>query len=135
MKPLALLFLLGSALLGAEPVPASGPDDRNYEEIDATFRASFYYSSSVLAELQGHHAESLALLKRASESDPKSFYLLTELADAWELNERYAEEEAVLEKAVQINPASLEARQRLARVYVRLGKAQGARKLYAEPAA
>ena len=141
-----LLIILAATLALARPVAsapvipakkaiqatASARVDPAWEASDRQYRASYYYAAALAADAQGHHPEALILLKRASEADPKSLFLLKEYAEHAELFEQYDEAANALKAAVELAPDDAELKQKLARFYVRAGKTDAARKLFDE---
>jgi tetratricopeptide (TPR) repeat protein len=53
----------------------------------------------------GNHEEALRNLKRAIDLDPRNTFLLRQTAFSYDDLRRYAEEEAVLDRALSIDPA------------------------------
>ena len=63
---------------------------------------------------QGRHEEGLHNLERAVELDPRNFFILQQIAASQQNFRHYAEETALLERALAINPEDIDAKVALA---------------------
>ncbi len=84
-----------------------------------------YYVTAV--SLRGNRPESLRLLQRSLELNPKFAEAYLELGKQYFASEKYQEAIAALTKAVEIKPALVEAHYRLSRAHAKAGNAEKAR--------
>ena len=124
--------------MGAASAAAAQPDTATsaaWDAADRQYRASYFYCVAVAAELRGQVGDSLALLKRASQADPQSLYLLQKLAELSEQAGQISDARAALGSALSLAPSNMDLRQKLARLCVQAGATDEARQLFWAPTA
>ena len=67
---------------------------------------------------QGNHQEALRSLERATDLDPRNFFILQQITLSYELLRRYAEEKSVLDRMLVIEPSDPETK--VTRAFVEL---------------
>jgi serine/threonine protein kinase len=75
-----------------------------------------FYLTGLIQRRQGHWEESTRNLQRAIDLDPRNFFTLQQIALSYGILRRYAEEIAVLERALAIEPADVDTKVALAAV-------------------
>ncbi len=108
----------GQARILTVSAQVSSGDEASYAQVDARFRASYYFGVAELALLDGHAQAAAKLLKQAAEADPSSGFLLREEGEAWEAAEQDELALACLQGALKLDADDLELRQHLARLYL-----------------
>jgi tetratricopeptide (TPR) repeat protein len=106
---LALLLCLVASRLSAAPGPSA-----EAVRADARYKASFYYSASLIADGKGSMAEGAAFLKLAADSDTTSAYLREALLRRYQLMGMSKEARGLMEQAASEDPEDAEAILRLA---------------------
>ena len=108
------------------------PLDERWVAADRNYRASFFYGCYWLSQQNGRMTEALLFLENAAGVDPDSLLLQRELAEQYEMVGMDEKAAAVLQHLLAREPNDLN-REKLTRLYVRLGKSELAENLFLDP--